>query len=652
VSSGIVEPASSGSQGTESQSAQGQASRSKLVQRLLSASSALPAFVNDLLTTQAVIVAGTEAAGFLIEKGQEQNAFSLRAIAHVRPDNAPDEIRQQAIAAFIEIVKPCVLQNKDGAIEVGQASEGELQYCLVTLLRNEGQVVAVSAVITRCRDLERAQQRLVSMQLVAGYFDLYTLRRSSETSRVTAQNHQHSLQLATAVGTADGFAQSASNFCNELATRTGATRVSMGWVKGDGTKIKVVALSHTEQFDKKQDVVIQIEKVMEECLDQEEIVQFDPEGELTSQNVTRAAAAFSRGQANVVVMSLPLRRQSEIVGVVTLEFDTKRKLPAAASEGLSVAVELLGPQLYDRYENDRWLITKVGIATRETAKLAIGPKHMLAKCIIVLSIATILFVALFKMMYHVAAPFTFATVEKRDLCSPYEGYIGEIPLVLDEQTHTMQKIHAGLPVKKGQVLLSMDTTDIRLQQAEAKAKRDGARTQAQKAYAEGKTADAKIYETQGDEADANYKLASYKLDHAVLKAPYDGEILKFDYEDKAGAPVKEGEVLFEVAQKGNLRVQVNVADRDIQFVKPGAHATLATSTLPGDSHDFTVDHVVPLGEPKEGNNVFTVYGNLEKVDPAWRPGLTGEARIDVEKKSLAWIWTHRLVDFIRLKAWM
>ncbi len=346
---------------------------------------------------------------------------------------------------------------------------------------------------------------------------------------------------------------------------------------------------------------------MEECLDQEEIVQFDPEGQTTSNNVTRAAAAFSRGQANVVVMSLPLRRQSEIVGVVTLEFDTKRKLPAVASEGLSVAVELLGPQLYDRYENDRWLITKVALATRETAKLAVGPKHMLPKLIIVLSIATILFVCLFTMMYHVAAPFTFATVEKRDLCAPYEGYIGEIPLV------DGKKVHAGMKVKKDQVLLAMDTTDIRLQQAEAKAKRDGARTQAQKAYAEGKTADAKIYEAQGDEADASYKLATYKLDHSILKAPYDGEILKFDYEDKTNAPVKEGEVLFEVAQQNQLRVQVSVADRDIQFVKPGAHATLATSTLPGESHDFTVDHVVPMGEPKEGNNVFTVYGNLDKL---------------------------------------
>ena len=83
---------------------------------------------------------------------------------------------------------------------------------------------------------------------MAGYFDLYTLRRQSEQSQIVAQSHQHVLQLATAVATAEGFESAAMNLCNELATRTGATRVALGWIKGH--EIKVKALSHTEQFDK------------------------------------------------------------------------------------------------------------------------------------------------------------------------------------------------------------------------------------------------------------------------------------------------------------------------------------------------------------------------------------------------------------------
>ena len=60
-----------------------------------------------------------------------------------------------------------------------------------------------------------------------------------------------------------------------------------------GKNIKVRALSHTEKFDKKQELIVQIEKAMEECLDQEEPVRFDFDGQ-RSENVTRAAEELSR----------------------------------------------------------------------------------------------------------------------------------------------------------------------------------------------------------------------------------------------------------------------------------------------------------------------------------------------------------------------
>ncbi len=125
-----------------------------MVQRLLDASANLPAFVNDLLTTQAVVVAGTEAAGFLIDRPDEER-MGLRLITHIRPDESDEQTCAAAVKAFQNLIQPCIVQNKDGAIEVGSPDGGEPQFCLVTLLRNEGQLVAASAVITRCRDLER-----------------------------------------------------------------------------------------------------------------------------------------------------------------------------------------------------------------------------------------------------------------------------------------------------------------------------------------------------------------------------------------------------------------------------------------------------------------------------------------------------------------
>src|SRR5438309_6560865 len=69
MASGIVETSSQGSSSQEQQQQQG-SGRSKLVQRLLGSSNNLPQFLNDLLNTMAVVVAGTEAAGFLVERQQ------------------------------------------------------------------------------------------------------------------------------------------------------------------------------------------------------------------------------------------------------------------------------------------------------------------------------------------------------------------------------------------------------------------------------------------------------------------------------------------------------------------------------------------------------------------------------------------------------
>jgi hypothetical protein len=628
----------------ESNSTQGQESskqgvtRSKLIQRLLSQTSNLPAFLTDLVTTQAVVVAGTEAAGFVIEKSAE--VFSLRPVAHVRHDESSPETRAAAVSAFQDIVKPCITQNKDGAIELSAGEDGEeSQYCLVTLLRTEGEIVAASAVITRCRNVERARQRLMSMQLVAGYFELYTLRKTSDQARMIAQSHQHVLQLATAVATAQGFDAASMNLCNELASRTGATRVSIGWLKG--RLIKVKALSHTEKFDKKQELIVQLEKVMEECFDQEEMVQYDPDGPCT-ENVTRAAQELSRTQGNAVVLSLPLRRQSEISGVVTLEFKNGHKLGPQAATGLAVAVDLLAPQLYDRYQNDRWLITKAGISTRETAKLAIGPKHMLAKTVIILGIAALAVLIFYKPMYRVKAGFEFTPVAKRIVSVPYDGIIKKVYVKPADQ------------VKTGDLLVEMDTTDLTLEWTRALATAASHDAEMKKYLADpdsSKLAEYNIAKAKKEEAEVDAKIARSQIDQGHIRAALDGQILRGEWEDKEGARVSKGDVLMEMAEKSNLRAELAVNERDVNDVKVGSVGELATNTQPGKSHKFKVELVPAQGEPSEGTNVFKVKVALDKIDPYWQPGLIGEARVDVEPRRLIWIWTHRLVDFVRLKLW-
>jgi multidrug resistance efflux pump len=637
MASGIVESSQSGSdQSPQQQQGQG-ISRGKLVQRLLAASANLPAFINDLLTTQAVHVAGTEAAAFIIEPSQE-GGFNLKTIAHIRPDSSSAETRAAAIAAFQEIVRPCVEQQKDGAIQIGADDPtAEPQFCLVTLLRSDGNIVAVSAVIARCRDLERAKQRLESMALVAGYFELFTLRRTSEQSRTIAQSHQHVLQLASSVATADGFESAGMSLCNELATRTGATRVSLGWVYGNNIKLK--AMSHTEQFDKKQEMSVMLVKVMEECWDNGEIVQFEPGG-THGTNVTREAEILSRTNGGETILSLPLRRKDEVVGVITLQFAPNTKIAPQAATGLAVAVDLLAPQLYDRFQNDRWLITKAGVSSREMAKLAVGPKHMLAKLIILAVLALIAFLAAYRPMYHVTAGFVFDPVQKVSFSAPFEGMLKTV------------NVKPGDVVKAGDVLAEFDATDSKLKQAQYMSEAAAARQAAQAALADPeKTALALQKQEEAKSAEAQAEFFRQQVEKAQLRAPFDGTILTGDLREKVHSVFKLGDPLMEMAERTNLRAELSVPERDIQDVKVGAKGMLATTSLPNDKYPFAVDRIVPLPEAKEGGNYFKVYGHFEKTSPNWRPGMAGEAKIDVAKKPLGWIWVHRFTEWVEIKWW-
>lgn len=655
MSSGIVEPSKQGTESSSKEAQAGSPSRGKLVQRLLDASANLPAFMKDLLITQATVVAGTEAAAFIVER--QGDKFGLRLIHHIRPDESDPETRANAVRAFQNIIQPCVAQRKDGAIEVGSPDGGDAQFCLVTVLRNEGEVVAASAVITRCRDMERAKQRLTSMQLVAGYFELFSLRRYVEQARTVAERHQQVLQYSSAVATAEGFEAAAMGLCNELATRAGAARVALGWLKGKNIRVK--ALSHTEKFDKKQELIVSLEKVMEECHDQEEPVRFDPDGN-SSQNVTRMAALHSQQHAGMgTVLSIPLRRRDELVGVLTLEWPARMEIDAQAEASVAVATELLAPALFDRYENDRWLPVKAYHSVKNLTKLAIGPRHMGVKLVLLTVLAAVAFVVFYTPMYHVRSPFVIVTLDKRSVTPAYEGRLKSV------------NVKKGQPVRVGDVLATMETLEYETQFAEAKAEWQSKKHEAQ-AYRSDRSGRDPQVQGKAAQAESEAMVAFYKMtlaEHMInlgqIKAAINGVVTSDPFVDKAGATVRPSDVLFEISQSDEkdpsrigVEIELHVPDRDIQDVrrayeeKRDYHGEISTVSFPALEHKFRIRRIVEMGEPKDGENVFKVYATLTETPQPWMiPGLTGEGRVDIEKRRFGWIWTHRLWDWMRLKVW-
>ena len=156
-----------------------------------------------------------------------------------------------------------------------------------------------------------------------------------------------------------------------------------------------------------------------------------------------------------------------------------------------------------------------------------------------------------------------------------------------------------------------------------------------------------ILRAKVEQADASLALVKEKLARAQIKAPIEGVVVRGDLSQSLGAPVKRGDVLFEVAPLDNYRVVLQVDEPDIAQVQPGQAGRLSLASLPHLKFPFTVERVVPTSTAEDGRNFFAVEARLDEPANNLRPGMAGVGKIEVGRRPLIWIWTHRLSD--RLK---
>ncbi|MEW7995330.1 MAG: HlyD family secretion protein, partial [Candidatus Thiodiazotropha endolucinida] len=124
-----------------------------------------------------------------------------------------------------------------------------------------------------------------------------------------------------------------------------------------------------------------------------------------------------------------------------------------------------------------------------------------------------------------------------------------------------------------------------------------------------------------------------------------------DLTQSLGAPLKRGEELFKIAPLDSYRVMLQVDELDIADVQIGQFGHLRLAGYPDLDYGFSVKRILPLSTASEGSYLFTLEAELEDAEEHLRPGLQGVAKIDAGKRSLLWLVSHRLIDWLRLQLW-
>ncbi len=482
-------------------------------------------------------------------------------------------------------------------------------------------------------ELEKLMRRL---QWGAAWLELLFARETVALEIHTRERIQAALDLvATAVGH-DRFYASAMALVNALATSLACDRVSLGFVKSGHAC--VAAVSHSAEFKAQTNVIRGLAEAMDEAIDQRETIVFPPPAEGASV-VMLAHEAFAKDHGSGALLCVPLEASGQVVGALLLERPEERPFDDKSVVLCRSVAALTGPVLEIHRRDDRWIGAKVWDALTRYGHDLLGPSYVALKLTTVTLAGLVLFYLLAEGDYRVSTKTVLEPIVQRTAAAPFNGYIREAPL------------RAGDMVRVGDVLCTLDDRELRLERLKSASKLEEYRKEYHKAMAEREAAKVEIATAQMHQVESELALVDDQLAHTRLLAPFDGIIVSGDLSQSLGSPVEKGKVLFEIAPLDRYRVVLEVDERDIADVQVGQHGQLLLSAFPSDPVGVTVAKMTPVSTAKDGRNFFRVEAALDQPHDRLRPAMEGAGKIEIDRRSLIWIWTHQVVDWMRLTLW-
>ncbi len=502
--------------------------------------------------------------------------------------------------------------------------------CLALPIQREGRIAG--AVGIQVRGLPAAEVKALAGLLGHGIRGLELLLET----RLAGEDLRARIGIAATLLDHRSTPAGGHALCAELAHALGCSRVSLGLLATGPFRsgIRMLALSTSARFQSESSEVRDLAAVMQEAIVEDAVTRWpDPEEPELPAHAQLQQAAGARA-----LCAIPLVAHGQALGALVCEWTEAGDRSEAVRRARDVA-ELCGPLLDWMRKAEEGVPARIRAAVSRRVEGVFGADRRIAVASLAVVGALVAFLLLAPASYRVAARASLEGRVQRALVAGVDGYIAE--------AHA----RAGDVVQAGDLLASLDDRDLRLEHRRRASEKAQLEKQYREALAGTDRTQVSLLQARIEQADARLALATEELGRTRVEAPFDGIVLRGDLDRALGSPVELGSVLFEIAPLDGYRIIVEVDGRDIADVAVGQTGKLALEALPGETLPLEVERVTSIATQEDGRSYFRVEAVLGEPRSELRPGMEGIAKIDAGRRTRLWIWTHGLVDWLRLRAW-
>ncbi|HEX6047969.1 MAG TPA: efflux RND transporter periplasmic adaptor subunit [Gemmatimonadaceae bacterium] len=259
-------------------------------------------------------------------------------------------------------------------------------------------------------------------------------------------------------------------------------------------------------------------------------------------------------------------------------------------------------------------------------------------------------------------PIPTAAIERRDIIvdASATGAVEPINVVEVKSKAsgqiTAMPVETGTLVKPGDLIVQLDTRDVKNQYDQAVADVRAAEARLQVSEAQKKRSDdlyesriitAQEHETAAlDYANAqaqlvrartNLDLAQQRLEDATVRAPIAGTIIEKTVSlgqviTSGTNSLGGGTTLVKMADLNQVRVRALVTEADIGTIRPGLGASVTVDAYPDRPFRGAVEKIEPQAVVQQSVTMFPVLVTLSNLEGLLKPGMNGEVSILIDRR--------------------
>ena len=261
-----------------------------------------------------------------------------------------------------------------------------------------------------------------------------------------------------------------------------------------------------------------------------------------------------------------------------------------------------------------------------------------------------------------SVPIPTAAIERRDIVvdASATGAVEPINVVEVKSKAsgqiTQMPVETGTLVKPGDLIVQLDTRDVKNQFDQTLADVQAAEAKLQVSESQKKRSDdlfqARIITAQEHETAAldyanakaqlvrartNLDLAQQRLEDATVRAPISGTVIEKTVSlgqviTSGTSSLGGGTTLIKMADLNKVRVRALVTEADIGTIQPGLGATVTVDAYPDRPFRGSVEKIEPQAVVQQSVTMFPVLITISNLEGLLKPGMNGEVSILIDRR--------------------